>query len=225
MKKRIFSVMFAGIITVGMFFLMCGKSAPAHVAYAYEPSVSDILIQNEYVIPDVSGFFTYYVLVAQNNSETDLSVDVDFTALDGSGNALYKVNDFADAVKKGQQFIIYGQFRNEKIQGAKDYSYDITVKGTDNCSYSSIDLSAEDEGGLIEVSATNYSKYDVEGVGVRTVFFKNGRAVGFDTVNIADSGYVFHGGSTNSQVIGYNTSSYDDYIITYTCACEVAITE
>ena len=113
MKKRIFSVMVACMITMGMLLLACGISKTPHVAYAYEPSASDILIQNEYVIPDVSGFFTYYVLVAQNNSEIDLSVDADFTALDGSGNALYKVNDYADAVKKGQQFIIYGQFRHE----------------------------------------------------------------------------------------------------------------
>lgn len=211
MKKVLF-------LSVAVFLLTFLASHSCDIAYAQEPSSSEIRIDNEYVIPDRFGKSTYYVVVATNNTGMDISISADFTALDKSGEVLYKVNDYFDAVKKDQQFIIYGQFLNDKIKGAKNYTYEITVNGTDNCKYSAIDLSTSESGQLVEVSATNYSEYDVDWVGVRMVFFRNGRAVAFDTVNIADEGYTFHGGSTNSQLVGYNAGSYDDYLVTYTCA-------
>ena len=73
-------------------------------------------------------------------------------------------------------------------------------------------------GKCIQVNATNYSEHDIQGVGVRTVFLNGQKAVGFDVVNIADVGYTFHGGSSNSQVMGLATDSYDHYILTYTSA-------
>ena len=54
---------------------------------------------------------------------------------------------------------------------------------------------------------------------------KDGRAVAFDTVNIADAGITFHGGSTNSQVIGVTAGDYDNIILTYTSVSNHSITE
>ena len=88
-----------------------------------------------------------------------------------------------------------------------------------------VSLDTKNIGDCVEVIATNYSKFDIQSVGVRSVFMKNGRAVAFDTVNIADAGTTFHGGSTNSQVIGARAGDYDDVIITYTTVSNHSMAE
>ncbi len=218
MKKRIFSILAA--MGIALFFTAGTLMAPSDssVAVAAEPSAGNIKIESEYTIPDDMGWCTYYVLVATNETGKDIAVSADFTSFDKNGKPLNKVNDYAEAVKKGQKFILYGQFVNSKNPGMKSVKYDLTVKETENCTYSSINLDASKKGSCLEVSATNYSEKDIQGVGVRTVFLKNGKAVAFDTVNIADAGYTFHGGSTNSQAMGVTAGDYDEYIMTYTSA-------
>ena len=122
---------------------------------------------------------------------------------------------------KGQKFILYGQFANSKNKGTADYKYELQIKETENCTYTLVDLATAKKGTCLEVSATNYSEKDIQGVGVRTVFLKRGKPVAFDVVNIADVGYTFHGGSTNSQALGMTAGDYDDYIVTYTSAGNV----
>lgn len=217
MKKRIFSV----IMSLGMvliLFLTGNFGICPILADAAQLSTDGITIDSEYIIPDSFDWCTYYVVVATNNTGRDIKISADFVALDKKGNVLSKVNDYSEAVKKGQQFILYGQFLNKNVRNASKYQYAFGIAETDNCTYNSVDVDASNIGGCIEVSATNYSQKDIQGVGVRTVFLNNGKPVAFDTVNIADVGYVFHGGSTNSQVIGSNAGSYDDYILTYTSA-------
>lgn len=218
MKKRIFSNLAA--MGIALFFTLAVNPAPldSSVAVAADPSAQGIKIESEYTIPDDMGWCTYYVLIATNNTGKDVTVSADFTSFDKGGKALNKVNDYAEAVKKGQQFILYGQFVNSKNPGMASCKYALTVKETENCTYSSVNLDAAKKGTCLEVSATNYSEKDIQGVGVRTVFLKNGKAVAFDTVNIADSGYTFHGGSTNSQAMGVTAGDYDEYIMTYTSA-------
>ncbi|MDC7293749.1 MULTISPECIES: hypothetical protein [unclassified Butyrivibrio] len=211
MKKRIFSILAA--MGIALFFTL-----NASVARAADPSVKNITIESEYMIPDDMGWCTYYVLIATNNTGKDISVSADFTSYDKAGKALNKVNDYSEAVKKGQRFILYGQFVNSKNPGLKSCKYEFSVKETGNCTYSSVNLDASKNGNCLEVSATNYSEKDIQGVGVRTVFLKNGKPVAFDVVNIADTGYTFHGGSTNSQAMGVNAGEYDEYIMTYTSA-------
>lgn len=211
MKKRIFSILAA--MGIALFFTL-----NTLVAFAADPSAKNITIESEYMIPDDMGWCTYYVLIATNNTGKDISVSADFTSFDKNGKALNKVNDYSEAVKKGQKFILYGQFVNSKNPGLKSCKYALTVKETGNCTYTSVNLDASKKGNCLEVSATNYSEKDIQGVGVRTVFLKNGKAVAFDTVNIADTGYTFHGGSTNSQAMGVNAGEYDEYIMTYTSA-------
>ena len=192
---------------------------PAETSYAAEEIIEtagDISVDGEYLIPDSIGWCTYYVVVATNNTGSDISISADFVAKDGSGNVLRKVNDYSDAVKKDQQFILYGQFVNAEIGGARNYEYNYTFNPTDRCAYTSVAVDTKDIGDCVEVSATNYSEFDIQSVGVRSVFMKNGKAVAFDTVNIADAGITFHGGSTNSQVIGTRAGDFDDMIITYT---------
>lgn len=214
MKRRVCSI----ILTLGMvlsLFIFLG-SRDASVVYAANDLASGITINEEYLIPDSIGWCTYYVIVATNNTGSDIAISADFVAKNRSGSVMKKVNDYSEAVKKDQQFILYGQFLNSEIKGASGYDYTYTVSKTDKCAYTSVALDTKNIGDCVEVSATNYSKFDIQSVGVRTVFMKNGKAVAFDTVNIADSGIIFHGGSTNSQVIGVSAGDYDNYFLTYT---------
>ncbi len=218
MRKNLFSI----FISVGMSLILILLNftlefGNLHV-YAAGSSTSKIRIDSCYVIPDGFDWCTYYVVVATNKSGKDIAIDAEFKAVDENGAVLAKSLDSTDAVRKDQQFIMYGQFKNVDISKASDFKYTFNYSETDNCTYNSVNLDAVDVGECLQVSATNYSEHDIQGVGVRTVFLKNGKAVGFDTVNIADVGYTFHGGSTNSQVVGHNTSSYDNYILTYTSA-------
>ena len=218
MRKQIFSI----LVTLGMSFLVLfGLNQcifPSEIVYAAENLSSGITIEDEYFIPDSFDWCTYYVLVATNNSGKDLEITADFRASDKKGEMVSLVHDKADAVKNGQQFILYGQFLNENIAEASSFEYKLDVEETDNCTYSMIDIDTNSREKCIEVSATNYSEKDIKGVGIRTLFMKNGKPVAFDTVNIADVGYTFHGGSTNSQMIGQNASDYDNYIVTYISA-------
>ena len=217
MKKRIFSTLTSLGASLILIFTCLINTCGLEV-HASELSVNDIVVNNEYAIPDSFDWCTYYVVVATNNTGRDIKISADFSALDKNGNVIAKVNDYSEAVKKDQQFILYGQFLNDEIKKAVKYQYVFNVSETDNCTYTSVNIDTSKMEGCIEVSATNYSAKDIQGVGIRTVFLKNGKPVAFDTVNIADVGYVFHGGSTNSQVIGHNAGSYDDYILTYTSA-------
>ena len=219
MKKRTFSTLL--IFGVSLILLASAFGVSTVNANASDFSAKDnknIQIDGEYVIPDGFDYSTYYVVIATNNTGKDISINADFVALNENGDVLAKVNDYFDAVGRGQQFILYGKFLNTRIKDAVKYQYVFNTSETENCTYNSVDVGTTKMGECIEVSATNYSEKDIQGVGIRTVFLKKGKPVAFDTVNIADTGYVFHGGSTNSQVIGYNAGAYDDYIMTYTSA-------
>ena len=218
MRKQIFSIFFAVGTSFLVFFGINHCIFPSNVVYAAQELPSGITIEDEYLIPDSFDWCTYYVLVATNNTGKDVEILADFTAADKNGEVVSLVHDQADAVKDGQQFILYGQFLNENIGDASSYEYELDVDETENCTYSMIDVDTNTRDRCIEVSATNYSEKDIQGVGIRTLFMKNGKAVAFDTVNIADVGYTFRGGSTNSQMIGQNARDYDNYIMTYISA-------
>ncbi len=227
MRKNSFIKVLALGITAFLLsgFLSASNIIPAKTAYAAQDLSSGITIVDEYLIPDSIGWSTYYVLIATNNTGSDIAISADFYAKDKKGNVIKKVNDYADAVKNEQQFILYGQFLDSEIADAASYEYDYSVHTTDKCAYGSVSLESKDIGECVEVSATNYSKFDIQSVGVRSVFMKDGKAVAFDTVNIADAGITFHGGSTNSQVIGMFAGDYDDMILTYTSVSNHAMTE
>lgn len=222
MKKRFFSL----FVAMGMIISALSiesEFVPGKTAYAENEAPSGVAIDDEYLIPDGMGYFTYYVVVATNNTGNDIAISADFLAKDKAGNVIRKVNDYSDAVKNGQQFILYGQFSQESIRKAASFEYDYNVVPTDKCAYSQVSVNAKRNGHIVELSATNYSKYDIQGVGVRTIFLKNGKPIAFDTVNIADLGTTFHGGSTNYQVVGMNVPDYDDVVVTYTSVSNIPL--
>ena len=225
MKRRILSIVISVVMVLSLFLFPYPNEVPATTVYAENDLSQGVTIDEEYLIPDNIGWCTYYVIVATNNTGSDISISADFVAKDKTGKVVKKVNDYSEAVKKDQKFILYGQFLNEEVRKASSYEYDYTVATTDKCAYTSVSLDTKSIGRCVEVSATNYSKFDIQSVGVRTVFMKNGKAVAFDTVNIADSGITFHGGSTNSQIIGYDAGDYDNYVLTYTSVGSQAYAE
>ncbi len=218
MKKRIFS----NILTMGLvliLFLSIGSgNFSAGTVYAENDLNNGITIDDEYLIPDTAGYFTYYVVIATNNTGSDIRISADFLAKDKSGSTLAKVNDYSDAVKSGQQFILYGQFKRDVASSAASYEYSYNASATDKCAYNAFIVNTASAEDNLVVTATNSSKAASESVIVRTLFLKNGRAVGFDTVNIASQGVEFYGGSTSSQALGYSVPDYDSYIVTYTIA-------
>ncbi len=218
MKKQMISILFTLGMSLAVLFSVGDCSLSSKIVYAAETSSTGVTVDDEHIVPDQFDWCTYYVVVATNNTGSDISISADFSAYDGAGNVISTVHDYADAVKAGQQFILYGKFLNENIEGAADYDYSFDVDETDICTYSVVNLDTNQLDECIEVSATNYSENDIQGVGIRTLFMNDGEAVGFDTVNIADVGYTFHGGSTNSQIVGCSVGEYDDYIMTYTSA-------
>ncbi len=225
MKRCVLSIVIALGMILSLFLYLDSDTSEAGRVYAATNISNGISIDSEYLIPDKIGWCTYYVIVATNKTGSDICISADFVAKDKSGRVVKKVNDYSEAVKKDQQFILYGQFVNSEIKSASGYEYTYNVTPTDKCAYSSVALDTTKLDQCVEVRATNYSKFDVQSVGVRTVFMKNGMAVAFDTVNIADSGIIFHGGSTNSQVIGTTAGDYDNYVLTYTTVGTSAYTE
>ena len=225
MKKRIFSLLMTWGMVLILLFTFSSDFFPTSVAYAETDIISGISIDDEYIIPDSSGYFVYYVLVATNKNNSDVCISADFVAKDSKGNEIKKVSDYSDAVKKGQQFILYGQFNTSVAQNADDYEYRLSVSplGSNKSAYNAVDIDTKEVDHALEVSATNMMGNDIQSVNVRTVFVKNGNAVAFDTVNIADSGTVFHGGSSNSQTIGYFAGDYDDFILTYTTSSSASL--
>ena len=132
MKKRIFSV----IITLGMVLLFLGFESlfvPAATSYAENDLSSGITIDEEFLIPDGMGFFTYYVVVATNNTGSDIAISADFLAKDKGGTVLRRVNDYSDAVKSGQQFILYGQFNSDAVRKGASYEYAYRVWQSYKC--------------------------------------------------------------------------------------------
>lgn len=214
--RKIYGIIIAIAVIISTF------ANSAIFSYAANKTIDGIEIEGEYLIHDIDQVHTRYVVVAKNISGKDLSVVAKFYARKDNGNPIKSVTDGASAVKDGQSFMLYGQFKNKDIEEAAGFSYDLTVSETDGCRYDSVGFSVEEDlDNALNVTGTNYSSEDVSCINVRSVFFKDGEAVAFDTVNIGDLGYLLRSGSTNTQKIGVLLPEYDDYLITYFVADDI----
>ncbi len=204
-------------LIVTMAFLV-GVFTPVQVS-ANASSQSDIGIKAEYLIKDSDGLHTRYVVLATNNSESDVTVNASFHAIDANGNIIKTVYDSAESIKKGQEFIIYGQFRNEIASAASAIKYDFSVADDNCCNYDAIGIDiAQEEDNSLTVTGTNYSKADVNAVNVRGIFYKDGTPVAFDTTNIADTSYTLRSGNSGTQELCQVPTDYDNYVITYSAS-------
>ena len=189
----------------------------SHILNAASSNGNDgIQINAEYLISDIDGMHSEYVVIAKNTSGKDLSVKACFEALSADNDPVKVVSDEALAVKNGQSFILYGQFKNDDIEDAASYSYKLTSDITDDCKYDCVNIdTTSDEDGVLTVSGINYSSENISLVNVRCVFFKDGAPVFFDHVNLGDGAYTFRSGSSNTQELGMLHPDYDNYVLTY----------
>ncbi|WP_408070659.1 hypothetical protein [Butyrivibrio sp. JL13D10] len=214
--KKIYGLIAAIAVIISIF------STSSFVSYASNKTADGIAIDGEYLITDNDGMHTRYVLIAKNISGKDLSVMAKFHAQKVDGNHIKSVTDGTAAVKNGQSFMLYGQFKNDDIEEAGGFSYEISSEETDSCMYDAIGLDVKTgTDSALTITGTNYSSEDVACVNVRSVFLKNGTPVAFDTVNIGDCAYSLRSGSSNTQDLGILVPEYDDYIVTYSVANEL----
>ena len=202
------------IIAIALIF---GAFTPVKVL----AKTSDISVNAEYLIRDQDGIHSRYVVLATNASGMDISVKADFFALDASGNPIKVVHDCAEAVRNGQTFILYGQFKTESIADVASFDYSLNVTKASNCRYDAIGIDVQkDEANTLNIVGTNFSTSDVNLVNVRGIFFKEGMPVAFEAVCVGDSGYALHSGSVGNQQLAMVPVDYDDYIITYTVSSD-----
>ncbi len=215
--KKIISLIMTAIITLGMATPISAE------AVTRSASISDISVNGEYLIKDNDGLHSRYVVLATNNSGEDIAVKADFHALSSDGSSIKTVHDSAEAVKAGQEFIVYGQFLNDSIADAASFTYDLAVQTTSDCRYDAVNIDIkESSNDTIAVTGTNYSQADVMAVNVRGVFYKDGIPVAFDTVNIGDQGYALRSGADSVQELGQTFDDYDNYVITYSVVAKNA---
>ncbi|WP_029320654.1 hypothetical protein [Butyrivibrio sp. AE3004] len=213
--KRLYSI----IISITAVISVFSGSAVISNAANNSNDANGLKINNEYKIEDADGLHIRYVVMATNTSGKDLEVFAVFNANASNGQIVKTVSDDAYAVKSGQSFMLYGQFKNSDIEDATDFSYDLKTSDTSLCRYDAVSLDvAKAEDNTLSVTGTNYSTEDIGCINVRTVFFKDGAPVAFDTVNIGDSGYLLRSGSSNTQELGMLLEDYDNYVVTYVAA-------
>ncbi|WP_026495192.1 hypothetical protein [Butyrivibrio sp. WCD3002] len=209
--NRIKSLIVTLVFLVGVF-------TPVQVN-ARSASPSDIGIKAEYLIKDNDGLHTRYVVLATNNSDSDITITASFHAISSNGAVIKTVFDNTESVKRGQDFIIYGQFRNEIAAAASSFKYDLNINENNCCNYDAIGLDiSEDEDRSLTITGTNYSKTDVNAVNVRGIFYKDGTPIAFDTTNIADTSYTLRSGNSGSQQLCMVPVDYDNYVITYSAS-------
>ncbi len=217
--KKVIGIIISLTLLTAVFMPATAKAATGNIS-------EDISINAEYLIKDTDGLHTRYVVLATNSGNSDISVSADFYAVSADGSNLKTVHDYAEAVKKGQTFIVYGQFRNDVAARASGFSYSIKATETVDCRYDAIGIdSQKSEDNSIIITGTNYSKSNVNAVNVRSIFYKDGAPVAFDSVNIGDSGYSLRSGGTGVQELGLTYSDYDDYVITYSVASTDSFTK
>ncbi|WP_022763080.1 MULTISPECIES: hypothetical protein [unclassified Butyrivibrio] len=209
------------IITIAVFISIFANSSFTITAASGQGMADGLQINGEYLIMDSDNLHSEYVVIATNKSGKDLSVVAKFFAVGGNGNPIKTVYDSASAIKNGQSFILYGQFKNSELKDVASYSYTLMTGITEDCKYDSVNVDVESQEGVLEVTGTNYSSEDTSLVNVRTIFFKDGSPVAFDHVNLGDSAYSLRSGSSNTQELGQLHPEYDNYLITYSVASDM----
>lgn len=211
MKKILVSII---SFTIALIFV----AGSATVSNAKE-GISDLKITDEYTIADADGLHTRYVIIATNNSDKDLEVSAFFSATASDGDIIKTVSDCGNTVKAGQSFMLYGQFKSSDIEEASDITYSLESLDSQNCRYDSVDIDVQKNiDNSLSVTGINNTSEDVSCVNVRTIFFKDGSPIAFDTVNLGDSAFSLQGEGSNTQELGMLLDDYDDYLLTYSVA-------
>lgn len=162
----------------------------------------------------VDDSFMYYVMYITNNSDKVVSIELNVTALDSSGNAVGSSNDNTYAVDVGQTAGIWTTFDEcDKIS-----SFDYTLSVSEEKNYSpvyadlSIDYNTTDNGIVAEI--TNNGADAASFVWMDVVYLKGGEMVNFSELSFMNDNQELPAG-TSLSVEGecYYDGGFDDVVI------------
>ncbi len=156
------------------------------------------------------GNCTHYI-VATNNSDKTVDIEVDDVAKDKDGNSIGTSTSYAGPVEPGKAALVICYFSDMK-ENPDSYDYNMDV----NESYyeSSIkDLEIKENviDNKIVVSAKNTGKKKAAFIDGEALFFdKDGNILGVDTAYLGDSDYEIKPGKTETSEMKYY--AYDDNV-------------
>lgn len=178
-----------------------------------EINLADMMEIQEYSCT-VDNSFMYYILYVTNDSDTTVSIEMNVTALDSSGNMVGSSSDGTKAVEPGQTAGIWTTFDEwNKIE-----SFDYTLTVSEETDYSpiysdlAIDYNTTDSGVIVSVS--NNSDNTAEFVWIDVVYLKNGKMVNFSELSFMDGNQQLLPGVTlSAEGTCYSDSGFDEVIL------------
>lgn len=191
-----------------------GTSAIEHIEKT-EPEINlaDMMSIQEYSCI-VDNSFVYYIMYITNNSNKNVSIEMNVTALDSSGNMVGSSSDGTKAVEPGQTAGIWTTFDDwNKIVG-----FDHTLTVSEETEYSpiysdlAIDYNTTDSGVIVSVS--NNSDNTAEFVWIDVVYLKNGKMVNFSELSFMDGNQQLLPGVTlSAEGTCYSDSGFDEVVL------------
>lgn len=160
----------------------------------------------------------YAALYVTNTSDSDVSIEVTFTAKDSLGNAIASASDQEYVVAAGQDVLLLGYFDTFKDDSTCDYSMRVEEAKNTKSMHDAIDLKENTTDENLVFTATNNSDENAYFLEVKAVFLKARKIVSTGyTYLINDSDSAIDAGQTLSGeiYIPYD-SDYDKVIYTYT---------
>lgn len=178
-----------------------------------EINLADMMEIQEYSCA-VDNSFMYYILYVTNDSDTTVSIEMNVTALDSSGNMVGSSSDGTKAVEPGQTAGIWTTFDEwNKIE-----SFDYTLTVSEETEYSpiysdlAIDYNTTNSGVIVSVS--NNSDNTAEFVWVDVVYLKNGKMVNFSELSFMDDNQQLLPGVTlSAEGTCYSDSDFDEVVL------------
>lgn len=160
-----------------------------------------------------SGYITLYV---KNTADVDVSINVNFTEKDTSGNAIGSSSAHETCVAAGQDVLLTGYFDTFEDDATFEYSMKVD-KSNHKSMHDAIELTTNTtEDGLV-VTATNNSEQDVYWLEVQVVFLKGNSIVQTDFTYLMNDDDTLNPGQTLSyQTISTSDLDYDTVLYTYT---------
>lgn len=221
MRTKYFALILAAALCLGG----CGSSASTTTGStaiddSTEQSVTDetkdladmMEVQEYHCTVDDS--FMYYVMYITNNSDKVVSIELNVTALDSSGDTVGSSSDSTYAVDVGQTAGIWTTFDEwDKISG-----FDYTLSVSEEKNYSpvyadlSIDYNTTDNGIVAEI--TNNGTDAASFVWMDVVYLKDGEMVNFSELSFMnDDQELPAGASLSAEGECYYDGGFDDVVI------------
>lgn len=218
MKRKYLSVVLAVALCLGG----CGSSPSTATGsttiedpvetVSTEKDLVDMMEVQEYHC-NVDDSFMYYVMYITNNSDKVVSIEMNVTALDSSGNMVGSSSDSTRAVDIGQTAGIWTTFDEWDKISSFDYSLTVSEDKDYSPVYNDlgIDYNTTDTG--IVASVTNNGDSSASFVWMDVVYLKDGEMVNFSELSFMNDSQELQPGTTLSAEGECYYSDFDDVVI------------